>query len=209
MMPAHYDLQPVDFSVSYLLLVVSAYPLLSVAKGDAAGAPRITRKYQRMADQTADEYSAQLDYVDPADDGPEEPEDAGIGAMETADALGVTEAPSAKTQALLEQHPEIWPDYEETVLEKLIIKDAYPPRSDAAHTTYPFLTLYEKTKVISLRAAQLARGAPPFIDVPEYLSNSYEIAKAELEAKRLPYIMKRPLPDGQFEYWRLADLMII
>jgi len=127
--------------------------------------------------------------------------------------LGLTEAPSAKTQGLLDQHPEIFPDYEDTVLEKLVIRDAYPPLPSSAkdknHATYPFLTMYERTKVLSLRASQLAHGSPPFIDVPEYLTDVYEVAKAELEAKRLPYILKRPLPDGTFEYWRLADLMIL
>jgi DNA-directed RNA polymerase I, II, and III subunit RPABC2 len=165
-----------------------------------------------MADegQTLDEYNQALDYADPeVDDGPEEMEDTGDAAIETAKALGITEPPSQKPNALLEQHPEIWPDYEETVLEKLIIRGAYPPTADKHHTTYPFLTLYEKTKVISLRAAQLARGSHPFIEVPEYLTDVYEIAKTELEAKRLPYILKRPLPDGTYEYWRLADLMIL
>ena len=104
--------------------------------------------------------------------GPEEPEDEGGPQLDTAKALGVTEPPSAKTQILLDQHPEIWPDYEETVKEKLIINDAYPPQNDARHTTYPFLTLYEKTKVIGLRASQLAQGAPPFIDIPESKSSS-------------------------------------
>jgi DNA-directed RNA polymerase I, II, and III subunit RPABC2 len=167
-----------------------------------------------MADEQAlDEYNEALDHMVP-EEGPEdgygEVEDiGGTPAIETAEALGLTEAPSAKTQGLLDQHPEIWPDYEETVLEKLVIRDAYPPTKDAKHVTYPFLTLYERTKVLSLRASQLARGAPPFIDVPEYLTNVYEVAKAELEAKRLPYILKRPLPDGEYEYWRLADLMIL
>lgn len=143
--------------------------------------------------------------------GPEEVEDTGAEALETAQALGITEPPSQKTNGLLEQHPEIWPDYEETVLEKLVIRDAYPPSAtvDKRHTTYPFLTLYEKTKIMSLRAAQLAHGAHPYIDVPDYLTDVYEIAKAELESKRLPYIIKRPLPNGEFEYWRLSDLMII
>lgn len=165
-----------------------------------------------MADegQTLDEYNQALDQADPgADDGPEDMEDVGDAAIETAKALGVTEPPSQKPSALLEQHPEIWPDYEETVLEKLMIRDAYPPVADKQHTTYPFLTMYEKTKVISLRAAQLARGSYPFIEVPEYLTDVYEIARAELEAKRLPYILKRPLPDGTYEYWRLADLMVL
>jgi DNA-directed RNA polymerase I, II, and III subunit RPABC2 len=41
------------------------------------------------------------------------------------------------------------------------------------------------------------------------VTNTLEIAKMELEQRRLPYIIKRPMPDGTFEYWRLSDLMII
>lgn len=164
-----------------------------------------------MADeQGMDEYNDALDHMAGVEDGPEEEAEIDEGgAKDVAAAIGITEAPSAKTQSLLDQHPEIWPDYEETVLEKLVIRDAYPPVKDVAHATYPFLTLYERTKVLSLRASQLARGAQPFIDVPEYLTDVYEVAKAELEAKRLPYILKRPLPDGNYEYWRLADLMVL
>jgi len=163
-----------------------------------------------MADEQAlDEYNDALYHMAaPEDDGPEEGE-IEEGVKDTATAIGITEAPSAKTQGLLDQHPEIWPDYEETILEKLVIRDAYPPVADKAHGTYPFLTLYERTKVLSMRASQLAHGATPFIDVPDYLTDVYEVAKAELEAKRLPYILKRPLPDGNYEYWRLADLMLL
>jgi DNA-directed RNA polymerase I, II, and III subunit RPABC2 len=177
-----------------------------------------------MADeQTIDEYSSALDTMGPPGgyDGPEEPEDTGAYATATADALGVTEAPSAKSHFLLDQHPEIAPDYEEAVLEKLIIREAYPPikadkaekqekpEKQKAHTTYPFLNVNEKAKILGFRASQLAHGAPPFIEVPDYLTDVYEISRAELEAKRLPYILKRPLPNGTYEYWRLADLMII
>jgi DNA-directed RNA polymerase I, II, and III subunit RPABC2 len=160
-----------------------------------------------MADMSI--YNEQLDAVAVVDVGPEEAEDTGDTVLKTEDALGITEAPQHKAHALLEQHPEIWPDYEEVVMEKLVIKGAYPPKDDKRHTTYPFLTIYEKTKILSLRAAQLARGAPPFIDVPEYLTDVYEIARSELDAKRLPYILKRPLPDGTYEYWRLADMMVL
>ena len=151
-------------------------------------------------EQPLDEYNEALDHMVPEEE-PEE-EDTGGPALETAEALGITEPPNAKVQVLLDQHPEICPDYEEIVLEKLVLRDAN-------HMTYPYLTLYERTKVLSLRASQLARGAPPFIDVPEYLTDVYEVARAELEAKRLPYILKRPLPNGESEYWRLADLMIL
>jgi hypothetical protein len=36
-----------------------------------------------------------------------------------------------------------------------------------------------------------------------------EIARLELEQKRLPFIIKRPLPNGKFEYWRLYDMMVV
>jgi len=166
----------------------------------------------------ADENEHEQEQEQQIEEGPEEPdiEDIGGETPDTAKALGLKDAPSLKTQTLLDQHPEIRPDYEETVLEKLVIREAYPPmaqeKSDSNksnHMTYPFLTLYERTKILSLRASQLAHGSPPFIDVPEYLTDVYEVAKAELEAKRLPYILKRPLPDGEYEYWRLADLMIL
>ena len=163
----------------------------------------------------ADDNEHEQEQENHVEEGPEEPdiEDIGGDTPDTAKALGLKDAPSAKTQTLLDQHPEIRPDYEETVLEKLVIREPYPPvggeNKEGTHVTYPFLTLYERTKILSLRASELAHGSVPFIDVPEYLTDVYEVARAELEAKRLPYILKRPLPDGEYEYWRLADLMII
>jgi DNA-directed RNA polymerases I, II, and III subunit RPABC2 len=165
-----------------------------------------------MADDIPlDEYNQALDAVDYENELPEEPEDIGADAVKTAEAIGITEPPSQKTHYLLDQHPEIVPDYEETVLDRLIMQDAFPPRAanDKRHITAPFLTLYEKTKVLSFRASQLAHGALPFIDIPDYLTDVYEIARLELENKRLPYIIKRPLPDGTYEYWSLADLMLL
>jgi DNA-directed RNA polymerase I, II, and III subunit RPABC2 len=165
-----------------------------------------------MADeQTLDEYNQALDAAAYDDNAPEEPEDIGADPVKTAEAIGITEPPSQKTHYLLEQHPELMPDYEETVLERMIIQDAYPPtaKKDRRHATAPFLTLYEKTKVLSFRASQLAHGSTPFVDVPEYLTDVYEIARMELEAKRLPYILKRPLPDGSYEYWSIGDLLIL
>jgi DNA-directed RNA polymerase I, II, and III subunit RPABC2 len=167
------------------------------------------------ADQPNEPDQNEYNYAPEAEGGPEDAEgDADEGLIETpAKALGLTEAPSARTQQLLELHPELWPDYEDTVLDKAVIRDAYPPLpgsgKDKNHTTSPFLTLYEKAKIISLRASQLAHGSPPFIEVPDILTDVYLIAKAELEAKRLPYLVKRPLPDGTYEYWRRADLMLI
>lgn len=111
---------------------------------------------------------------------------------------------------LYQQHPECNLDYVEQVFPKVELK-VVPPGGDKAdqnHRTYPFLTLYEKTKIIGLRANQLSKGSVPFIAVPKHITDVRDIARLELEQKRLPFIIKRPLPDGTFEYWRLSDLLI-
>jgi hypothetical protein len=48
--------------------------------------------------------------------------------------------------------------------------------------TYPFLTNYERTKIVSFRASQISNGAKPYILVPEGVTDSYVIATMELEA---------------------------
>ena len=71
------------------------------------------------------------------------------------------------------------------------------------------MTKYEATRIVGFRANQLSQGAQPFINVPEHVSDVREIARLELAAGRLPFILKRPLPDGSYEYWRLQDLLQI
>lgn len=102
---------------------------------------------------------------------------------------------------LYNQHPELVVDYVETVVPKLSAK--------GSHRTYPFLTLYEKTKIIGLRANQLSKGARPYVPVPDHITSVRDIARMELEQKRLPFIVKRPLPNGAYEYWRLSDLILL
>ena len=109
---------------------------------------------------------------------------------------------------LLQAHPEIQADYLEIIRERLPVKDL-PVINDGNHKTYPFLNQYEKTKVLSHRASELAHGRRPFIEVPKHVTNVSDIARLELEAKRIPYIIKRPLPNRTFEYWRLQDLIIL
>ena len=144
---------------------------------------------------------------------------------ETTDEFAIDEESTQQTlvrpelRKLYQQHPECLLEYIETVLPKLPLK-LNPANSSAAagseevkidenHKTYPFLTTYEKTKIIGLRANQLSQGSRAFISVPDHITDVREIARLELEQKRLPFIVKRPLPNGKYEYWRLSDLMII
>ena len=117
---------------------------------------------------------------------------------------------SRAMQFLKQHHPECRLDYVEEVMQKLPLA-AYPPDSgsDPKHKGVPYLTLFEKTKIIGFRANQLAQGARPLVELPEYMTDVLEIARLELEKKRLPYILKRPFPDGTYEYIRLADLLVL
>ena len=112
---------------------------------------------------------------------------------------------------LYQQHPECNLDYIEQVIPKIPLQIVPPggEKADINHRTYPFLTNFERTKIIGLRANQISRGSVPFISVPKHITDVRDIARLELEQKRLPYLIKRPLPDGTFEYWRLSDLMIL
>jgi DNA-directed RNA polymerase I, II, and III subunit RPABC2 len=78
--------------------------------------------------------------------------------------------------------------------------------SDPLHTTVPILTKFEYTRILGVRATQIENGAPLFISVDESIIDSYVIARMEVEAKKLPFIIRRPLPGGKMEYWRLHDL---
>lgn len=114
---------------------------------------------------------------------------------------------------LYKHHPEAILDYTEAIVQKLPLA-AVPPGTggstvDPNHKSQPFLTQYERTRILGFRANQLAQGGRPFIVVPTHITSTLEIARLELDQRRLPFVVKRPMPDGSFEYWRLSDLMIL
>ena len=111
--------------------------------------------------------------------------------------------------ALIRHHPECVLEYAESIAPKLPLTSAPPLGKDPNHRSVPFLTQYERTKIIGMRANQLSQGWKPYIVVPEYVTSVSEIARMELEARRLPFIIRRPMPDGSNEVWRLSDLLIL
>jgi DNA-directed RNA polymerase I, II, and III subunit RPABC2 len=72
------------------------------------------------------------------------------------------------------------------------------------NTTLSFMTRFEVSSILGYRALQLNSGAEPLIETD--LTDSYQIAKKELEASKLPFVIRRPLPDGTFVHLKVRDL---
>ncbi len=70
--------------------------------------------------------------------------------------------------------------------------------------TFPFLTKYEKTRIIGVRMEQLSHGAKPNIPT-KGLASIREIAEEELRLRKTPFIIVRTLPNGTYEYWKIEE----
>jgi len=112
-----------------------------------------------------------------------------------------------RTKVIENHHPELKTlNYEEVEALATVIRDKNNIIIDALHRTLPILTRYEKARILGERAKQINSGAKPMIEVEPTLIDGYLIALKELEQKRIPFIIQRPLPNGGSEYWRVADL---
>lgn len=63
----------------------------------------------------------------------------------------------------------------------------------------PVLTRFEKARIMGARALQLSLGAPPFIAIPETARISLDIAMEELDKRVIPIIIRRVLPNGDYQ----------
>jgi len=108
---------------------------------------------------------------------------------------------------LLAEHPETQSiNVDEVRAAANVIRNSRGVIIDTNHTTTPLITKYEKAKILGIRAEQLSGGGQPAIEIPNDGMTSMEIAYAEYQARKIPFIIRRPLPSGRSEYWRVADL---
>jgi DNA-directed RNA polymerase I, II, and III subunit RPABC2 len=138
--------------------------------------------------------------------GPDDDEDD--GDIDYVDDLQKIDA-DMKKNLILARHPELAQhSYEEIATLVTVRRDAAGVIADPLHRTVPFVTKYERARVLGERAKQLDEGADPFVEVPPNVIDSYMIALREFAEKKIPFIVKRPLPGGDVEYWKLEDLEI-
>ena len=75
-------------------------------------------------------------------------------------------------------------------------------------TTMPYMSKFEKAKLLGVRAEMIASGDKPMVDVPKNISTAYDIALLELEKNKIPLIIRRTLPNGKYEDWRIEEMIV-
>lgn len=73
------------------------------------------------------------------------------------------------------------------------IKDKRIP--DEERTTTPYMTKYERARILGTRALQISMNAPVLVDL-EGETDPLQIAIKELREKKIPLIVRRYMPDG-------------
>jgi DNA-directed RNA polymerase subunit K/omega len=158
-------------------------------------------------EEEGDEEDAQMAekqasaFIEPDDDDDEEDED--VDYLQKFDE-------SIKQKIITDFHPELKThNYDEIEVMSRVVRDNNGIVIDPLHKTLPFITKYEKSRILGERATQLNAGAQPMIETEPDMIDGYIIAMKEFEQKKIPFIIKRPLPNGAVEYWKLEDLEVI
>lgn len=79
------------------------------------------------------------------------------------------------------------------------------PKED--RTTTPYMTKYERARVLGTRALQISLNAPVLVDI-EGETDPLQIAMKELAQRKTPLVIRRYLPDGSYEDWGCDELIL-
>ncbi|ETW87061.1 hypothetical protein HETIRDRAFT_308213 [Heterobasidion irregulare TC 32-1] len=72
--------------------------------------------------------------------------------------------------------------------------------------TTPYLTKYERARILGTRALQISMNAPILVPL-DGETDALQIAIKELSQRKIPLIIRRYLPDGSFEDWSVSELI--
>ena len=77
---------------------------------------------------------------------------------------------------------------------------------ESERITSRFMTKYERARILGSRALQISKNAPLMVD-PGEESDPYKLAEMELDKRKVPFIVRRYLPDGSYEDWKVSELL--
>ena len=88
-----------------------------------------------------------------------------------------------------------------------VIRDEEGNIIDDLHRTTPIMTKYEKTRILGVRAAQLAGNADIYCEIPANIIDEYLIAEEEFKQGKLDFIIRRIINTEYSEYWHMKDMI--
>ena len=90
------------------------------------------------------------------------------------------------------------------------VSETYVQMKKQSRKTTPFLTKFEKTRALCIRAQQLANGAHSTLSkLPSNIRSVEDIAHEEFRQNKLPIIIRRLFPSGAHEDWPISELTYI
>ncbi|EGR30001.1 RNA polymerases k subunit family protein, putative [Ichthyophthirius multifiliis] len=98
-------------------------------------------------------------------------------------------------------------EYEDNLL--IVQQDHQKTQDSKQRVTPPFLTKYEKARIIGTRALQIAQNSPIYVDTDEKDYDPIAIAEKEFVQKKIPFIIRRYLPNKSYEDWPLDQLEVL
>ncbi|KAM0788947.1 hypothetical protein ACM66B_003022 [Microbotryomycetes sp. NB124-2] len=97
-------------------------------------------------------------------------------------------------------------DYDDVIESGVGPHGAVPAEANKERITTPFMTKYEKARILGTRALQISMNAPVLVPL-EGESDPLQIAMKELQAQKIPLVVRRFLPDGSYEDWLASELL--
>lgn len=111
-------------------------------------------------------------------------------------------APSLPTKQIQEpEHIEIIEDADAT---EGSTDPMQVPKSE--RKTSRFLTKYERARILGTRALQISMNAPVMVEL-EGETDPLRIAMKELKERKIPFIIRRYLPNKSYEDWHVSELL--
>ncbi len=105
-----------------------------------------------------------------------------------------------KNKHRMSLHPEVKPIYRKDV-------------QTADRITQPYYTKYEFTALVAVRAQQISDGAKPLVSLDGLRASDpmfvWNVARREIEERKLPFIIRRQLPNNTMEFWSAMELEVI
>ncbi|KAG0173235.1 DNA-directed RNA polymerases I, II, and III subunit RPABC2 [Apophysomyces sp. BC1034] len=98
-------------------------------------------------------------------------------------------------------------DAMEDTVEILPKSSSADPLEATKRVTTPYMTKYERAKILGTRALQISLNAPVQVEL-DGESDPLVIAMKELREKKIPLIVRRFLPDGTYENWDVSELIV-